>query len=1030
MPAPFPYRPSIIRLSELLKRDFNVPPYQRPYVWKEENARGLLLSLIKASEQGDPEAAPCRLGTVILVTDGRGESWEIIDGQQRIITLFLILTAISERGILEGPLLESSKRGGGLEVRDGISLAHIAKNYRSISSFLSLVSDEGLRKLARAIEAKAEVLAVEATFERGDLKGREELLRLFHDQNARGKDLSVADRLKAIHLAKIADPGIRRQKAALFERINRNEDGVDHLIEKLLFPIRRWGRRQSAAPSLLGGSDAILDAFRGVDPGRGYPYARFQEAGSETRRQERSWQFDQPFLAGEGFFDLLERASSDFEKAKTLSAPRAQVLKKKIYENLYLPSLAYLINRFGEEGLQGEPAAWKFALAIDLWLKMVRSESIDKYARGYALSAPGSQGGFPLFETIASVSSPGELIGTFLSAIPFPREEEIRSGKEKAQEAFRRLPRIDLPKDEEAPCEENTGFEGTEKSLREAGMEEPTFVPLLDEGGANVFDRDCFIPSYQRDFAWDEEDETAQLIDDLLNVNGERYLIGSFVFSKKIDDRGHEYLEVVDGQQRLTVLYLLFRVLGIQVAHPLAYESGRESLLKAEEGGDGSEARTYRYLAKRLRSEEDKKRVISNLKKTYVLRDFLPPKTDLNNYFETMNGTGVDLGDADLVKALVYERLAAQGQGKADDFASLFNRAQSFFSGECGGGRELERSLSLKEASAKSGEGLIDDSKEETASSPIDFRLFLLYVLLSIDGEACPSFNAKKLVENFEHNFGNGAKEGGFAEEFLAKFKLDLEILEKCAIRRRKEGGFSFPLLDRCKDDSLRPTLKRVMMLQEAACQLPNFFRKDGWVLQLLRKGAKGKDIEGEELEEMLLAEFREATKAFLKEAEQAPTSIPPFSVLYFLDYLIWKKMAQGKGEEAYVAGQRPFDDIASFSFGRWRSIEHFYPQHPANKEAVDPEENVSLFGNLALLPKAENSRFSNNMPSSKIKNFGSRIAKMSLKLRLMARAVGTDDEAWRKALSEKDESKRDPLGREMLSMLKEEVGWKEPSGH
>lgn len=1028
MPAPFPYRPSIIRLSELLRRDFIVPPYQRPYVWTEENAKGLLLSLIKASEQGDPEVAPCRLGTVILVTDGRGQSWEIIDGQQRIVTLFLILMALSGRGILEGPLLESSKRSGGLKVRDGISLAHIAKNYRSISSFLSLVSDDVLRKLAEAIERKAEVLAVEATFGRDDLKGREELLRLFHDQNARGRDLSIADRLKAIHLAKIPDPEIRRQKAALFERINRNEDGVDHLIENLLFPIRRWGKRQSAS-SLLEKSDAVLNSFLGVDPEQGFPYARFQQAGAETRRKERSWQFDQPFLAGEGFFDLLERASSDFGKAKALSAPRAKILKNKIYENLYLPSLSYLINRFSEEGLEAEPATWKFALAIDLWLKMVRSESVDKYARGYALSTSGSQGGFPLFEAIASVSSPSELIGTFLSEIPFPREEEIRSGKEKAKELFKRLPRIDLPEDEESPREESPGFEGEESTLREAGMEEPSFVPLLEEGGANFFDRDCFIPSYQRDFAWEEEDETAQLIDDLLNVEGERYLIGSFVFSKKVDEGGHDFLEVVDGQQRLTVLYLLFRVLGIPIAHPLAYESGRESLLKAAEGGDESEARTYRYLAKRLRSKEDKARIKSNLKKTYVLLDFLPPKTDLNAYFETMNGTGVDLGDADLVKALVYEHLFAEGEGKADGFVSLFNRAQSFFSGEPSGGRELERILSLREAGAIAGEGLIEDGKEEAASSPIDFRLFLLYVLLSIDGEACPSFNAKKLVENFEHNFGNGAKDAGFAEEFLAIFKLDLEILEECTIRRRKEGGFSFPLLDRCKDDSLKPVLKRVMMLQEAACQLPNFFRKDGWVLQLLRKGAKSEDIECEDLEQMLLAEFREATKAYLKEREQAQTSIPPFSVLYYLDFLIWKKMAQGKGKEAFVAGQKPFDDIASFSFGRWRSIEHFYPQHPANGQYVDPRENVGLFGNLALLPKAENSRFSNNMPSSKVKNFGSRIEKMSLKLRLMAKAVGTDDDAWRRALSEKDESKRDPLGREMLSMLKEEVGW-EPSGH
>lgn len=266
-----------------------------------------------------------------------------------------------------------------------------------------------------------------------------------------------------------------------------------------------------------------------------------------------------------------------------------------------------------------------------------------------------------------------------------------------------------------------------------------------------------------------------------------------------VAERRSQSWEIIDGQQRLTVLYLLFRVLGIPIAHPLAYESGRESLLKAEEGGDESEARTYRYLAKRLRSEEDQARIKSNLKKTYVLLDFLPPKTDLNAYFETMNGTGVGLGDADLVKALVYEHLFTEGEGKADGFVSLFSRAQSFFSGETSGGRDLERSLPLKEACAIAGEGLIEDGKEEAASSPIDFCLFLLYVLLSIDGEACPSFNAKKLVENFDHSFGNGAKDAGFAEEFLAKFKLDLEILEECTIRRGKKAGSPFLSLTAAK---------------------------------------------------------------------------------------------------------------------------------------------------------------------------------------------------------------------------------------
>lgn len=1027
MPSSFPYRPLILPIKELLGRDFTIPPYQRPYVWTEENVRGLVASLIKTSEQDDPDAAPYRLGTIILVTNGSDQNWEIIDGQQRIITLFLILKALSEKTALEEPFLLASKRSGSLKVSDLTSIRHIAKNYRSIRSFLSPLDRSRLKKLVEAIGSRTEVLSVEATFEQDDLEGREELLRLFHDQNARGKDLSVGDRLKAIHLAKIQDPGLRRQKAVLFEAINQKGGGVDELIEKVLFPVRRWGKRLSAAHSILEESDVGVRSFLGIDPSHPYPYAVFHRAGLETRHKEHSWQFDQPFLAGEGFFDLLERASSDLENARACSAPRKEVLRTKIYEELYLPSLAYLLNRFGMEGLEAEPAAFKFALAINRWLKVFRSESVDRYARGYALSMVGGRG-FPFFEAVGSVSSPGELMGGFYSKIPFPNGEGGENGKGEA-EAIGPLPRIDLVKRQESSAEERLAAEETGTLLWKTEMESPSFRPLIDEKGGNIFDRDCFIPSYQRDFAWEEEGETKELIDDLLDVDGERYLIGSFVLSKKVDGRGREKLEVVDGQQRLTVLYLLFRVLGLPVAHPLEYESGRESLAKADRGGDGNEASTYRYLTKYLEDDDRRRRIKSNLKKTYVLLNFLPPKTDLNNYFETMNGTGVDLSDADLVKASVYQRLATGGQGKAGQFVSLFNEAQSFFSGERSGGGESEKPLTLEEASRQCLDDPIDH--EEMGSSPIDFRLFLLYVLLSVDEKACTVFKAKKLVPNFEANFGNGAKDGAFADKFLDKLALDFELIKKYTIRRAKSGGFSFEALDTCHDDSQKPILKRIMMLQEAACQLRNFFRKDGWVLQLLKKGSASREVKYEELEEMLLDEFRQPTKDFLDEEADNHMSIPPFSVLYFLDYLIWKKMAQGgEGKASCVAGQKPFANIASFSFGQWRSIEHFYPQHPANGEYVDPPENVHLFGNLALLSKAENSRFSNNMPSSKIKNFGSKIQNMSLKLRLMAKAVESNDEGWRAGLSEKDESKRDPQGKEMLAMLADAVGWKDPDGH
>lgn len=69
------------------------------------------------------------------------------------------------------------------------------------------------------------------------------------------------------------------------------------------------------------------------------------------------------------------------------------------------------------------------------------------------------------------------------------------------------------------------------------------------------------IPKYQRPYAWTEE-ETETLFDDLLDFfqaeQADNYFLGSIVLIKD-DDKS--YAEVIDGQQRLTTLTILFAVI-------------------------------------------------------------------------------------------------------------------------------------------------------------------------------------------------------------------------------------------------------------------------------------------------------------------------------------------------------------------------------------------------------------------------------------------------------------------------------------
>jgi len=87
------------QVSRLFSRDyvFRIPGYQRPYAWTTEQARELfedLLGFLRASTGPVSEMPPYFLGSIVLIKpDGTPDS-DVVDGQQRLTTLTLLLSAI------------------------------------------------------------------------------------------------------------------------------------------------------------------------------------------------------------------------------------------------------------------------------------------------------------------------------------------------------------------------------------------------------------------------------------------------------------------------------------------------------------------------------------------------------------------------------------------------------------------------------------------------------------------------------------------------------------------------------------------------------------------------------------------------------------------------------------------------------------------------------------------------------------------------------------------------------------------------
>lgn len=202
-------------------------------------------------------------------------------------------------------------------------------------------------------------------------------------------------------------------------------------------------------------------------------------------------------------------------------------------------------------------------------------------------------------------------------------------------------------------------------------------LTVLDGNGGSIFGTGRYVvPVYQREFAWGEK-EIAQLIEDVNDFEGKEYCLGTLV----VDVRDGGGYEVIDGQQRLTALFLLLAALGIDVkGESLTYECRdssndaldeiqklvphfgnecRESSDKAldalpadgkdGEGGLFAAFRTVRDILARM--NVDVERLKEKLEKTVIFRVQVPAKTDRNRYFEVMNTRGEQLEPADLVKA-------------------------------------------------------------------------------------------------------------------------------------------------------------------------------------------------------------------------------------------------------------------------------------------------------------------------------------------------------------------------------------------
>ena len=644
-------------------------------------------------------------------------------------------------------------------------------------------------------------------------------------------------------------------------------------------------------------------------------------------------------------------------------------------------------------------------------------------------------------------------------------------------------------------------------------------LTILAGGGKTLFSEvgvRYVIPRYQRAYAW-EEKEIEQLIDDICDDNDPKrdYYIGSLIVARRKADDGVEY-EVIDGQQRLTTIYLLLQCLldegyfsrgDVSVGEALSFDcrsksnctlayirtdaqksEGKEELL------DQSILLAVDIIKKKLAREfgdrvEDQKKFVDRLKHVVLYRIEVPEHTDLNRYFEIMNTRGEQLEQHDILKARLMNYLDDACEREAfariweacsdmtgyvqmhfsvEDREKLFVEQWSSLSSEdalrelCRGKRRSEgKSDGLdisKIIASKYKEEDEDGTQEERDAearfeSIIDFPYFLLHVLrvfcrvkrLSMDGaeELGSLLDDKLLLKDFDKVIAYCEKRGDkrikdvkrwFACTFIrfllrSRFLFDQFVVKREYAGNDQEGVWS--LKELCTsgagykkkayyantrlryenewEKTYAPRNKECLMIQSALRVSYTSPKVMHWITELLVWLFNNNKTERYKLTDEAERIAAEAVKDnFLATGNYELGVQTPHIVFNYLDYLLWKE-----GKEKYK----------DFVFEFRNSVEHWYPQHPS-EGTFEVWDGIDTFGNLCIISRSVNSKFSNLSPASKMDTYRGMVQKGSLKLRKMGEKIdelrkkerpGVAAKLWRQSECAKHEEK-------MISLLCEAV--------
>ena len=381
---------NVTSVNNVLNMNLSIPDYQRPYCWSRKSVRDLLNDISNTYNKcRDYKDYKYRIGTIILYYDNDNQkTYEIVDGQQRIITLLLI------KQIFNNDF--SSYLFNSFKISDKRTIHNIIENRTVIKSWYDGLNNKN--QIKKVFNNNLEFLVVV-------VRNIDEAFQLFDSQNSSGKELYPHDLLKAFHLREMEN----ERETNILNVVNNWESeksqNIANLFEYYLYPIKCWSDREGTHKF----SSNDIDEYKGITQSLlneyGYNYCKLFNDNNKI------FQINLPFYSGNSFFKMvtyylneidvllkkvkdlnsdiyillnsyLKKNNTGYENSRLKESIESKSLGMKYVCQMFFAALLFYYDRFNiiDKTVINKLFSWAFMLRVDL--EMINMKSINKYALG------------------------------------------------------------------------------------------------------------------------------------------------------------------------------------------------------------------------------------------------------------------------------------------------------------------------------------------------------------------------------------------------------------------------------------------------------------------------------------------------------------------------------------------------------------------------------------------------------------------------------------------------------------------------